>query len=399
MLELVLLRMVAVPVHEQRHAPLYGLVDVKYPRVPPLGGWAVVIARPDAREVQPAISHHTVPRLLAQRGGEGYDTDLAICNQVALGRPQRSFITAGEEVARDAVEVKEVAKASLDHGEQMLAIARQKAPRLASIERCKLLRQQPPCIRLVIVRVGNEIDLYALLVAAHWHTHEQRLRGAREPFNHRGGGSNGAGVRGPSHDEQHLAAREEDGQAGERLLDVALVDARLVLRRKARRAYVPSMHAVGRAHESARGATSQSVGSLPVISSRRFAQRDTTACLAPGASFSSFQEWLRKAVTCPIAAGSVRSWSVGPADGAVVLLARSAACSRLAGRHRRSFEARSSAASGSLPPTSAATAAASSAAVPRPPRRPRRWWRRPRLRGVARAAHSRKATLEAAAAQ
>ena len=36
-------------------------------------------------------------------------------------------------------------------------------------------------------------------------------------------------VRGPGHDEQRLAAREEDGQAGERLLDVALVDARLVL--------------------------------------------------------------------------------------------------------------------------------------------------------------------------
>eukprot|EP00964_Phaeocystis_antarctica_P059385 scaffold35248_cov76-Phaeocystis_antarctica.AAC.3 len=64
-------------------------------------------------------------------------------------------------------------------------------------------------------------------------------------------------------------------------------------------------------------ATSQSVGSLPVVSSRCFAQRDTTACLAPGASFSSLHEWLRKAVTSPIAAGSVRSCSVGPAGGAV----------------------------------------------------------------------------------
>eukprot|EP00964_Phaeocystis_antarctica_P040254 scaffold23007_cov60-Phaeocystis_antarctica.AAC.12 len=54
-------------------------------------------------------------------------------------------------------------------------------------------------------------------------------------------------VRGPSHDEQRLAAREEDGQAGERLLDVALVDARLVLcRREARGVYLPSVHAVGR---------------------------------------------------------------------------------------------------------------------------------------------------------
>ena len=42
--------------------------------------------------------------------------------------------TAREEVARDAVEGIEVAEASLDHGEQMLAIARQKALRVASIE-------------------------------------------------------------------------------------------------------------------------------------------------------------------------------------------------------------------------------------------------------------------------
>ena len=79
--------------------------------------------------------------------------------------------TVREEVARDAVEVIEVAKASLDHGEQMLAIARQKAPRLASIEGCKLLRKQPPCLRLVIVRVGDEMDLDALLVAAHYVAH------------------------------------------------------------------------------------------------------------------------------------------------------------------------------------------------------------------------------------
>ena len=75
--------------------------------------------------------------------------------------------TAREEVARDAVEGIEVAEASLDHGEQMLAIARQKAPRVASIESCELLRQQPPCLRLVIVRVGDEMDLDAPLVAAH----------------------------------------------------------------------------------------------------------------------------------------------------------------------------------------------------------------------------------------
>eukprot|EP00964_Phaeocystis_antarctica_P120537 scaffold84269_cov64-Phaeocystis_antarctica.AAC.6 len=147
-------------------------------------------------------------------------------------------------------------------------------------------------------------------------------------------------------------------------------------------------------------ATSQKVGSLPVFSWIRFAQRDTAACLAPGASFSSLHEWLRKAVTSPIAAGTVLAAS----SVALVLApspepARSAAISRLAGRQRRRFEARSSAASGSLPPTSAATAAASSASVPRPPRRPRRRWMRPRLRGVARAAHRRKVTLKTAAAE
>eukprot|EP00964_Phaeocystis_antarctica_P034895 scaffold19889_cov76-Phaeocystis_antarctica.AAC.3 len=75
--------------------------------------------------------------------------------------------TAREEVARNAVEVIEVAKASLDDGEQMLAVARQKTLRLASIEGRKLLRQHPPCHCLVIVQVRDEIDLDALLVAAH----------------------------------------------------------------------------------------------------------------------------------------------------------------------------------------------------------------------------------------
>eukprot|EP00964_Phaeocystis_antarctica_P057649 scaffold34127_cov77-Phaeocystis_antarctica.AAC.3 len=55
----------------------------------------------------------------------------------------------------------------------MLAIARQKAPRLASIEGCKLLLQQPPCLRLVIVGMSYQMDLDTPLVAAHcgWHTH------------------------------------------------------------------------------------------------------------------------------------------------------------------------------------------------------------------------------------
>ena len=83
---------------------------------------------------------------------------------------------ARKEAARDTVEVMKVAKASLDDGEQMLAIARQKAPRLASIEGGKLLQEKPPRLRLVVVRVGDEVNLDTPLVAAHCHTraHEQQ---------------------------------------------------------------------------------------------------------------------------------------------------------------------------------------------------------------------------------
>ena len=91
-----------------------------------------------------------------------------------MARAARRYIlveTARKEIARDAVQIIEVAKASLDHGEQMLAIARQKAPRLASIEGCKLLLQQPSCLRLVIVRMGYQMDFDTPLVATHWHTH------------------------------------------------------------------------------------------------------------------------------------------------------------------------------------------------------------------------------------
>ena len=74
---------------------------------------------------------------------------------------------ARKKAARDAVEVIEVAKARLDHGEQMLAIFCQKALRLTSIEGGKPFGQQSPCLRLVIVRVGDEMDLDTPLVAAH----------------------------------------------------------------------------------------------------------------------------------------------------------------------------------------------------------------------------------------
>ena len=77
---------------------------------------------------------------------------------------------ARKEAARDAVEVIKVAKARLDRGEQMLAIFRQEALRLAGIEGRKLLRQLSPCLRLVIVRVGDEMDLDTILVAAHCDT-------------------------------------------------------------------------------------------------------------------------------------------------------------------------------------------------------------------------------------
>ena len=49
----------------------------------------------------------------------------------------------------------------------MLAIAGKKALRLASVEGGKLLRQLSPCLGLVIVRVGDEMDLDTPLVAAH----------------------------------------------------------------------------------------------------------------------------------------------------------------------------------------------------------------------------------------
>ena len=80
--------------------------------------------------------------------------------ELAVSHPTGSELsqianTLREDFACDAIEVMEVAKARLDHGEQMLAIARQKAPRLGSIESRKLLRQQPPLFRLVLVRVSD----------------------------------------------------------------------------------------------------------------------------------------------------------------------------------------------------------------------------------------------------
>ena len=77
---------------------------------------------------------------------------------------------AREEGARDAVEIVKVAKTSLDDGEHTLAIARPKALRLASIEGCKPFGQQPPFLRLIIVRMGDEVDLNTPLVTANCDT-------------------------------------------------------------------------------------------------------------------------------------------------------------------------------------------------------------------------------------
>ena len=52
----------------------------------------------------------------------------------------------------------------------MLAIFRQKALRLASIEGCKPFGQQPPFLRLIIVRMGDEVDLNTPLVTANCDT-------------------------------------------------------------------------------------------------------------------------------------------------------------------------------------------------------------------------------------
>ena len=59
----------------------------------------------------------------------------------------------------------------------MLAIAGKKALRLASVEGGKLLRQLSPCLGLVIVRVGDEMDLDTPLVAAHCDARAQQQVG------------------------------------------------------------------------------------------------------------------------------------------------------------------------------------------------------------------------------
>ena len=70
-----------------------------------------------------------------------------------------------------------------------------------SIEGGQLRRQLLLCRRLVLARVGNQPQLDPLPRAAHAQEGED-LHHAPQP----------AAVRRPRHDEQDLAAREEDGQ-------------------------------------------------------------------------------------------------------------------------------------------------------------------------------------------
>ena len=108
-------------------------------------------------------------------------------------------------------------------------------------------------------------------------------------------------VRRPRCDEQRLAARKEDWQARERLVDVVLVDAGLVLRGAAEGMSEP--HARGRWRERER--TSQTVASSPVFSWCCRAHRSKALYFAPGASSSSRQLCERKHETSPSFAGSV----------------------------------------------------------------------------------------------
>jgi hypothetical protein len=122
--------------------------------------------------------------------------------------------------------------------------------------------------------------------------------------------------------------------------------------------------------------------------------------LAPGASSSSRQLWLKKHVTSPCVALTVFSASssalvvaaaLGEAEGpSSPEPARSSAVRLLAGMQRKSSAASARALSGSAPATSAVIAAASSSSLPWRPSRPSHRCSRPRFWGVARREHARK---------
>ena len=78
------------------------------------------------------------------------------------------------------------------------------------------------------------------------------------------------------------------------MLDVVLIDARLVLRSRC-----GAISCCNRAGEAWSTRTSQIVGSSPLFFFCFRAHRSRALNLAPGNSFSSLQEWLRKAVTSP----------------------------------------------------------------------------------------------------
>ena len=80
-----------------------------------------------------------------------------------------------EDCTRDAVEPRAVAEARLDHGQQMLAVPREEALRLGRVEGGKLLSEHSPgqpVVRLVRVRVGDQVDLHTLLGATHCNSGE-----------------------------------------------------------------------------------------------------------------------------------------------------------------------------------------------------------------------------------
>lgn len=87
-----------------------------------------------------------------------------------------------ERGAHALVELLEVAKARLDHGEQLLPVLRLVALRLGRVELSQLIHQLVLCLLLVLVRVGKQHDVDALLLAAHVHegedliTHHSRLQ-------------------------------------------------------------------------------------------------------------------------------------------------------------------------------------------------------------------------------
>ena len=113
-----------------------------------------------------------------------------------------------EDAAHELVEGRKGAKRCLDHREQPMLVAGEEAIGLAGVESGQAGGQ--------VLGAVEQMHDHVRCLATHAHEDED-LHHAPEARR----------VRGAGEDEQLLAAREEDGQARERLLDVELVDARL----------------------------------------------------------------------------------------------------------------------------------------------------------------------------